>query len=183
MIGLGEWGVPEAHDGVADVFIEGAVVGEDLVGHVAEVAVHEDAEFFNVHGFGHVGEVGDVGEEEGELRAGGAEDEFFGVLRELLGDGGGDDFGEGFEHEAALFVFGDVGPGEGDEGGDEEGGSGHDGGEPADGRVDEEVGCEGEEEGGDEQGGESFEGAAAGEEDAVGGGNGDEEGGEVLKEE
>ena len=81
--------VPERHDGVAHVFVDGALAVEDGVGQRREEAVHQRGEALRVVlvGLRDRGEAAHVGEHDGHLALLAAEHELFRRLRELLDQG------------------------------------------------------------------------------------------------
>ena len=67
MIGIVERGVPECDDGVAHVFVDGALSVENGVGHRRQIFVEETGELRGVEPFRDGGERSDVAEEQGQL--------------------------------------------------------------------------------------------------------------------
>src|ERR1700687_4935378 len=69
MVRLRDWGAPHGHDFVANVFVQGAILREDHVGHAAEKLIEERHQGVRVvlKTFGDRREPSDVGEEDGEL--------------------------------------------------------------------------------------------------------------------
>ena len=78
--------VPERHDGVAHVFVDGALAIEDGVGQRRQEAIHQRGEALRIVlvGFRDRGEAAHVGEHDGHLALLAAEHELFRRLRELL---------------------------------------------------------------------------------------------------
>ena len=62
-------GVPESHDLVADVLVDGAVPGEDDPAEVVEVHLHHLGDIARRHRLRHRGEAADVDEEERDVAA------------------------------------------------------------------------------------------------------------------
>lgn len=81
---MGEDVAPYGHDGVADVFVEGAALGVDAGDHFFEVFVELVDECDFVCAFGEGREGADVGEEDGDGFALAAEVDFIGVFEEFL---------------------------------------------------------------------------------------------------
>ena len=86
MILVVERRVPERHDGVAHVFVDGALAVEDGVGQRRQEAVHQRGEALRVVlvGFRDRGEAAHVGEHDGHLALLAAEHQLFRRLRQLL---------------------------------------------------------------------------------------------------
>ena len=78
--------VPERHDGVAHIFVDGALAREDRVGQRRQETVHQRGQALRIvlEGFRDGGEAADVGEHDGHLALLAAEHELFRRLRELL---------------------------------------------------------------------------------------------------
>ncbi len=67
MVGIGLRRVPEGHDAVADVLVDGAVVGEDRRPQRIEVARQPAGQQLGLHGLGDPREAFDVGEHHRDL--------------------------------------------------------------------------------------------------------------------
>ena len=78
--------VPERHDGVAHVFVDGALAVEDRVGQRRQETVHQRGEALRIVlvGLRDRGEAAHVGEHDGHLALLAAEHELFRRLRQLL---------------------------------------------------------------------------------------------------
>ena len=78
--------VPERHDGVAHVFVDGALAVEDRVGQRRQEAVHQRGQALRIVlvGLGDRGEAAHVAEHDGHLALLAAEHELLRRLRELL---------------------------------------------------------------------------------------------------
>ena len=78
--------IPERHDGVAHIFVDGALAIEDGVGQRRQEAVHQRRQPLRIalEGFRDGGEAANVGEHDRHLALLAAELEFFRRLRELL---------------------------------------------------------------------------------------------------
>ena len=78
--------VPERHDGVAHIFVDGALAVEDGVGQRRQEPVHQRGQPLRIVlvGLRDGGEAADVGEHDGHLALLAAEHEFFRRLRQLL---------------------------------------------------------------------------------------------------
>jgi hypothetical protein len=59
----------KGEDGVADIFVDGGAVFERDLRHLGEIAVEQVGELFGLKIVRRGGEIGDVGEEDGELLA------------------------------------------------------------------------------------------------------------------
>ena len=77
--------VPERHDGVAHIFVDGALALEDRVGQRRQEAVHQRGEALRIAlvGLRDRGEAAHVGEHDGHLALLAAEHELFRRLRQL----------------------------------------------------------------------------------------------------
>ena len=78
--------VPERHDGVAHVFVDGALAREDRVGQRGQESVHQRREALRIAlvGLRDRGEAPDVAEHDGHLALLAAEHELLRRLRELF---------------------------------------------------------------------------------------------------
>ena len=78
--------VPERHDGVAHIFVDGALAVEDRVGQRRQEAVHQRGQALRIVlvGLRDRGEAAHVGEHDGHLALLAAEHELFRRLRQLL---------------------------------------------------------------------------------------------------
>jgi hypothetical protein len=81
--------IPERHDGVAHIFVDGALSRQDRVGQRRQEPVHQRGQALRIMlvGFRDGGEAPDVGEHDGHLALFAAKLEFFRRLRELLDQG------------------------------------------------------------------------------------------------
>ena len=87
--------VPERHDGVAHIFVDGALAIEDRVGKRRQEAVHQRGQALRIVlvGLRDRGEAAHVGEHDRHLALLAAEHELFRRLRELLDQRRRDDIG------------------------------------------------------------------------------------------
>ena len=78
--------VPERHDGVAHVFVDGALAGDDRIGQRRQEAVHQRGQALRIVlvGLRDRGEAADVGEHDGHFALLAAEHEPLRRLRELF---------------------------------------------------------------------------------------------------
>ena len=81
--------VPERHDGVAHIFVDGTLARQDCIGQRGQEPVHQFGQALRVVlvGFRDGGEAADVGEHDGHLALFAAKHELFRRLRELLDQG------------------------------------------------------------------------------------------------
>jgi hypothetical protein len=84
MLGIVEGGVPERHDAVAHIFIDGPLLLGDDLGHRRQEGVHEACRCSGIHAFGAGGETTDVAKHDGHLPRLATEDELLRVSGELL---------------------------------------------------------------------------------------------------
>ncbi len=123
VVGQFQGRVPEGHDGVALVFVDGAALLGDDVGHGRQVFVEQRGQFLRVLDlFGYGGEGFDVRKEEGQDSPVAPQLQFIRVGDELIDDRGADVVLEGVFDEPFLVAFGGVFDGESEKDG------GHDGG-------------------------------------------------------
>ena len=101
--------VPERHDGVADIFVDGRAVLHQHVGHRRQEIVEEDGELGRLHRFRNGGEGADVAEQDGELAVLAAEHQRVGILHELLDHRRRQIVAEGVAYVAA-FAFAEQQP-------------------------------------------------------------------------
>ena len=81
--------VPERHDGVAHIFVDGTLARQDCIGQRGQEPVHQFGQALRVVlvGFRDGGEAADVGEHDGHLALFAAKHELFRRLRELFDQG------------------------------------------------------------------------------------------------
>ena len=78
--------VPKRHDGVAHVFIDGALSSENRVGQRGQESIHQRREALRIAlvGLRDRGEAADIAEHDGHLALLAAQHEFLRTLRELF---------------------------------------------------------------------------------------------------
>ena len=82
--------IPERHDGVAHIFVDGALAVEDRVGQRRQKTVHQRGQALGIVlvGLGNRGEAAHIGEHDRHLALLAAQHELFRRLRKLLHEGG-----------------------------------------------------------------------------------------------
>ena len=81
--------VPERHDAIAHIFVDGALAGQDDVGGRREKAVDQADQPLGI-GFVELGDAGEpahVGKQQGHVAHDAAQVELIGILREFLDQG------------------------------------------------------------------------------------------------
>ena len=102
--------VPECHDRIADVFVDGSFVIDDRVRERGKQPVHQRGEALRVVlvGLGDCGKTPHVAEQDGHLALFPTQHELFRGLRQLLDERGSKILAEGVADLAALCLCGMV---------------------------------------------------------------------------
>ena len=103
--------VPESHDRIADVFVDGSFVIDDRVRERVKQPVHQRREALRVVlvGFGNCGKASHVAKQDGHLALFPTQHELLRRLRQLLDERGSKILAEGVADLAALCLYSLVG--------------------------------------------------------------------------
>ena len=82
MVGRRERRGPEAHERVADIFVDGRARLEEDIGHRSQEAVEKRGDLLRVHVLRERGEAADIAEQDGDLARFAAERQRLGILRQ-----------------------------------------------------------------------------------------------------
>ena len=104
VLGLGQGRVPESHDAVTHIFVDGAPVFHHNVSHGRQKAVDELGQRLRFHLFGHSREIADVGEKHRHLFFFAAQFEKRRVFGQAVHQNGRKVAGESFPDFAALVL-------------------------------------------------------------------------------